>query len=157
MAWADGEMWRAVLASEPAAADDELNERIHHIHLVQRVWLDLWLERPFDPQVGSGLRAADLARWARDFYPSARDFIAATSDEQLGSPITMPWTAQVAESLGFEPAPTMLRDAIMQVYTHSMYHRGQVMTRLKSCGTTPPLVDYIAWVWRSRPDADWPI
>ena len=28
--------------------------------------------------------------------------------------------------------------------------------RLREVGGTPPLVDYIAWVWFSRPDAPWP-
>jgi len=41
------------------------------------------------------------------------------------------------------------------VALHSLYHRGQVNARLREVGGTPPLVDYIAWLWFGRPAAEW--
>jgi uncharacterized damage-inducible protein DinB len=44
---------------------------------------------------------------------------------------------------------------MIQVATHSTYHRGQVNARLREVGGEPPLVDYIAWIWFGRPAPEW--
>jgi len=62
----------------------------------------------------------------------------------------------VAAHLGFEPGPTTLAETMVQVYAHTGHHRGQVISRLRDLGSTPPLVDYLAWLWQHRPAAVWP-
>ena len=37
--WADAEHWRAIEAHPSAAADAAIQTRLHHIHMVQRVFL----------------------------------------------------------------------------------------------------------------------
>jgi len=44
---------------------------------------------------------------------------------------------------------------VLQVAMHSSHHRGQVARRLRELGVESPLTDYIAWIWMSRPVADW--
>jgi len=46
MAWADAEVWRAVLAHPAAAADASTKGRLHHIHLVQWAYLQVWRNEP---------------------------------------------------------------------------------------------------------------
>jgi uncharacterized damage-inducible protein DinB len=48
------------------------------------------------------------------------------------------------------------RETLLQIPMHSHYHRGQVNTRLRELGATPPLVDFIAWAWMGKPAAEWP-
>ena len=50
---------------------------------------------------------------------------------------------------------TCPKSCATQVASHSTYHRGQVNARLREVGGTPPLVDYIAWIWFGRPAPNW--
>ena len=52
-------------------------------------------------------------------------------------------------------APTV-GETVVQVATHSAYHRGQICTRLRELGTEPPLTEYFVWVWHGKPGAEWP-
>lgn len=153
MEWADASVWRAVLELEGAA--EALQERLHHIHQVQRIFLSIWRGEAVDLHAGQELKGKDLASWARECYPQARAFLA-DSKEALDRPVVLPWGQQVAERLGIEPAVTTLRDTAAQVYTHTAHHRGQVVTKLRELGGNPPLTDFIAWVWRGRAEAEWP-
>lgn len=156
MEWADATMWRAVLASGPAAADDDALERLRHIHLVQRAFLSVWRGEPVDRRGGEGLAPAELARWAQGGYGVARAHLAGVDNTLLGRPVEVPWTAEVGERLGFLPAPTTLGETALQVALHTAHHRGQVASRLRRLGVTPPLVDYIGWLWQGRPRPHWP-
>ena len=42
MEWADALMWKSVLASPLAPTSLDLRERIHHIHMVQHAYLQIW-------------------------------------------------------------------------------------------------------------------
>ncbi|MDH4065177.1 MAG: DinB family protein [Acidobacteriota bacterium] len=156
MEWADAAVWSAVLASETAQGDESTCARLHHIHLVQRAFLSIWRAEPVDRTAGDGLAPRDLAAWARSYYPLARAILTEVPDEALDRVVHVPWTKQVSERLGFEPAPTTLAETVVQVYTHTGHHRGQVISRLRELGSAPPLVDYIAWLWQRRPAARWP-
>ena len=52
MEWADAEVWRAVLAHEPAGDDPRVRELLTHLHLVQRLFLVVWQKQPLDPSRG---------------------------------------------------------------------------------------------------------
>ena len=43
------------------------------------------------------------------------------------------------------PHRNTVRDILLQVVTHSSYHRGQVAMLIGSAGATPPVTDYIAF------------
>lgn len=154
MEWADASMWRAVLASERASADDVLRERLHHIHMVQRLFFDVWRGVAVDPQAGQGLQGRELMEWAREYYPQARALLDAAED--LDRPVVLPWARQASERLGIQPSIVTLRDTAAQVVAHTAHHRGQVATRLRELGGSPPLIDFIAWAWRGRPEVEWP-
>jgi hypothetical protein len=81
----------------------------------------------------------------RGFTTSMRRAICTAPDQQ-----------QTLAHPGRDIASPTLAETILQVASHSTYHRGQVNTRLRQLGAEPPLVDYVAWIWFDRPAADWP-
>ncbi|MEZ5288222.1 MAG: DinB family protein [Vicinamibacterales bacterium] len=155
MEWADASAWATVLRHDTARHDGLIRGTLHHIHLVQQAFLAVWQGDPIDRHAGEGLEAAALAAWARPYYARARAHVAASAGPALDTPLTVPWSGQIAAHLGFEPGPTTLGETMVQVYAHTGHHRGQVLSRLRALDVTPPLVDYIAWLWQRRPPAAW--
>ena len=43
----------------------------------------------------------------------------------------------------------------MQAAMHSHYHRGQNATRLRELGGVPPMTDFIVWLHKGQPAANW--
>jgi len=157
MEWADAEVWRAVLAHEPAGGDPRLRELLTHLHLVQRLFLVVWQKQRFDssrrqPQFATAL---DLRNWAHTYYREATGFLNVLDEPSLKGEVMMPFVKAMEAQLGRTFGPTSLGETIVQVTSHSTYHRGQVNARLREVGGTPPLVDYIAWVWFGRPAPNW--
>jgi uncharacterized damage-inducible protein DinB len=157
MEWADAEVWRAVLAHQPAGSDPRLRELLTHLHLVQRLFLVVWQKQPFDPSRGQPqfATAVDLRNWAQTYYGEAHRFLDAIDEPALTREVVMPFVKALEAQLGRTFASTTLGETIFQVASHSTYHRGQVNARLREVGGTPPLVDYIAWIWFGRPAPDW--
>ena len=155
MEWADASVWRAVLASDAARADTKLRELSYHVHMVQRAFLRVWQGetryRPF-PTFDD---AESLVDWGRSYYSSLFAQLSSWTEDDLSSTLNVPWASRLTEPLGREAADTTLEQTAQQVALHSLYHRGQINARLRELGGEPPLVDYIAWLWLGRPEADW--
>ena len=157
MEWADAEVWRAVLAHEPAGNDPRLRELLTHLHHVQRFFLVVWQKQPFDPWRGQPqfATAGDLRDWAQSYYGGANRFLDTLDEPALQREVVMPFVKLMEAKLGRTFATSTLGETIFQVTSHSTYHRGQVNARLREVGGTPPLVDYIAWIWFGRPAPNW--
>jgi uncharacterized damage-inducible protein DinB len=157
MEWADARVWAAVPTEEPA--DPRLHRLLLHIHTVQFAFLTIWrggdLNEVFNRASAASSRLADVVSWAHTYYPQAYAFLDALHDEGLAQPVEMPWAAEVTNILGRVPGVTTLAETVVQVTSHSTYHRGQVNLCLRDLGAEPPLVDYIAWLWNGRPAAEW--
>lgn len=139
--------------------DARLRELLLHTHTVQHAFLTIWTRGDIqtvlkESESFSTLR--DVRDWARTCYARADAVVGAASEEDLGTAVVLPWAAQVTEYLGYEPAQTSLAETVLQVTSHSIYHRGQINARLRELGVPPPPVDYIAWLWGGRPAAAWP-
>lgn len=150
-AWADGEHWRAIAAHEPARSDKAIHDRLHHIHFVQHAFL--WIAK----RGGAGFRFTkpedfpaldDLIRYARGYYDEIFPLIARLTDADLAATIDVPWFKD-------PPLAITLEEALTQAAMHSHYHRGQNATRLRELGGEPPMTDYIVWLWKGRPAAEW--
>ena len=61
----------------------------------------------------------------------------------------------MSRKTGKKVVPATLEETMMQVASHSTYHRGQINTRFRELGGEPAMVDLIAWVWLGKPKADW--
>jgi uncharacterized damage-inducible protein DinB len=154
MKWADGEVWRAVMACEAAHGDATLTGLLLHLHTVQRAFLDIWTgQQPVFPEAAAFPSPADLRAWGEAYYPRVFAYLESLPGDELRRSVVMPWAAYIAQEIGREPAPATLGETIFQVSSHSTYHRAQINARLRALGGTPPLVDYIAWIWFERPEA----
>lgn len=156
MEWADAIVWSAALASPAAAEDENLRDRLLHIHATQLAFLYHWQGRIRElakPEISD---AASVARWGRQFYGQARDYLASLDESDLARPSVVPWATMVERLLGRKAEDASLGETLYQVAMHSTYHRGQVNTRLRELGIDPPMTDLIAWVWIGRPGPEWP-
>jgi uncharacterized damage-inducible protein DinB len=149
--WADAEHWRAMEAHPPARNDEAIRKRLHHIHLVQHVYL--WavgdrqapwaLTRPED-----FTSLQELKTYAREYHDEVARFLETVTDARLGERIGMPWFKD-------PPLTITVTEALAQCAMHSHYHRGQNAMRLRELGGEPPLTDLVFWYWKGRPAPDW--
>ncbi|ACF10784.1 DinB family protein [Chlorobaculum parvum NCIB 8327] len=156
MAWADALVLTTVMQKPEAEGDEYLLAKLRHLHATQRVFLDVWTGRPIDPRVADELDVRALAAFAREVHDGAMQFLASQTSTGLQSVIELPWSKTATKKLGFDVAEHTLADTLVQVPLHSSSHRGQVSARLRELGIDPPMTDYIAWIWRQKPEASWP-
>jgi uncharacterized damage-inducible protein DinB len=149
MEWADALIWRAVRESP---ADGEVRGKLHHLHTVQHAYLQIWrgetVTIPAESDIG------DLESWAREFHQQYPEYLKRLDEPALERTVQIPWAEEVAKRWGSYSAPTLMQ-TILQVAMHSTYHRGQVNQRLRGLGIEPPLTDFIAWLWKGQPSAEW--
>ena len=150
--WADAELWRAYEAHGVALTDKALWERLHHIHQVQKAFLliargddvgNMKWSKPSD--YGS---PRELKEEARQYHGEVAGFISELDEASFERAIAVPWFREPSLELP-------IGQALLQAAMHSHYHRGQNATRLRELGGTPPLTDYIVWLWRGRSPAEW--
>jgi len=154
MQWADATVWRAVVG---CASDDKLlHDRLYHIHATQHAFLQAWRGEEVIFTGPDDYPALDSVRQlALDFYAAAPGYVASLTEDAVDHELVLPWSSYFAKRAGFTPHPSTLGETLLQLPSHSTYHRGQVNTRLRELGGTPPLVDFIAWVWAGKPSAKW--
>jgi uncharacterized damage-inducible protein DinB len=153
---ADAAVWTAALQSVAAAADPALRTYLLHISAVQRSFLDAWKGRPFTIRDRfDDISLAGEFDTTRAYYPEARAFLAAVDEAALTSEIRLPWVPWIEKQFNTTLAATTLGETILQVIIHTAHHRGQANARLRALGVEPPMVDYIAWLWRNRPKPVW--
>ena len=156
MEWADSSVWRALLAHPPALQDARLRDLLLHLHGVQRGFLAVWTAQPLDPRMAGAAWDPSAAQSAvRSYYSDLHAAILGFDEAALQRPIVMPGLEPYEQRMGRRFDTPTLAETVLQVATHSTYHRGQVNARLREVGGEPPLVDYIAWIWFGRPAPDW--
>ncbi|MBX3281392.1 MAG: DinB family protein [Acidobacteria bacterium] len=148
MAWADAVMWKAVRTFHGAAEDKWLCGWLHHIHLCQHAWLNIWKGEPVDANAGETLDLAGLSEWAREYHDAVGSYLAALDETDLLRKVVVPQTDDTFRQ-------PHLWESFVQITTHSTYHRGQVSARLREIGGVPAQTDFILWVGLGKPGADW--
>jgi uncharacterized damage-inducible protein DinB len=145
-AWADATMLAAI-RSCPAADDEKMRHALHHIVIVQRFFLSIFLGRPFDMEMESKHPEsldAFVSRF-RETHAGELAFVSTLDDSALTRVIETPWIPS---------AKLTLAQTMMQVVMHSQSHRGQCSSRLRAAGGQPPTVDFILWL-KDRPSPEW--
>ncbi len=99
----------------------------------------------------------EIARWASKYPELSQSFLSGLKEEDLGRLINIPWSNRFEKLLGKKPSDTNLAETILQVASHSSYHRGQVNSHIRTLNGEPPKVDFIAWIWLGKPVAVWPV
>jgi uncharacterized damage-inducible protein DinB len=141
-AWADTAILRAIAAHEGAFADDELRKWLHHIVTVQRFFLSLFQQRPFDREREGQVPDAmdEMERRFQEAHADCAAYTARLDEAEFARKIEFPVPA-------FKDFHPPVRDALMQVVMHSEHHRAQVAMRLRALGGKPPVTDYIYIIW----------
>lgn len=148
--WADAEHWRAFEAHPPALEDKAIRERLLHIHLVQHGFL--WITGPRTTQFASKKiedfqNMADLKVYGREGLANLNESLRNSSAARLEEIIEVIWFRP--------PAKITVAQALTQAAMHSHYHRGQNATRLRELGGVPPNTDFISWLHKGKPSAQW--
>ena len=156
MQWADALIWKTVFASPVAVADANLHDRLYHVHVTQHAFLQVWLGASTNLPTPNTLDTASLAEWARSFYAEATADKLKFDEGALNRSVPDSLLNKAEERLGAGAIIPTISDTVLQVVTHSTYHRGQINTRLRELGCEPPLTEYFVWVWRGKPAPDWP-
>ncbi len=68
--------------------------------------------------------------------------------------IQIPWSVFIERKTKQKVVPATLEETMLQVASHSTYHRGQINSRFREFGGEPAMVDLIAWVWLGKPKED---
>lgn len=157
LGWADATVWQAILANQPSSLDSKLGFWLHHIHMVQHAFTRLWRGEGLDlPQLSELGDPQSLAQWGRQASLQIQAYLADASPADLDRELAIPWSARVEARFGQPAHAITVAESVLQVAMHSAHHRGQVNARFRELGGSPPLVDFIAWLWFGRPEAQWP-
>ncbi len=156
MEWADAKMWESVLKLSSSNSDSKMRKLLYHLHSVQRAFFYLWTKQPLEfPKETDFPDLLDIAKWGYEYYKQLNEYLISLNENELNKIIEIPWAKRLEKIIGKIPEDASLTETILQVTTHSAYHRGQVNARLRELGGEPPLVDFIGWVWLGKPKADW--
>lgn len=156
MEWADATVWMAVLELPPAEWEDpRVRQLLCHVHAVQWAYLQLWRKETVEVHEPSDFgQLREIRDWGRSYHSELAATLGTLDEPALERTVTFPWAADLQRRYG-EVHPTSLRQSILQIASHSTYHRGQINTEIRRLGGEPPLVDFVAWIWAGRPAPDW--
>ncbi len=151
MEWADSLVWKALRTSPEAREDAGLRARLHHLHLVQRLFLEAWRGEALSPFGDSFADLDALRTWSMETHAGIAAWADGVDGPKLDGEFVVPWIGFFEKRAGRKAGPTSLADTALQAAMHSTYHRGQINTHLRNLGIEPPAVDFIVWVWLGRP------
>ena len=156
MDWADAVIWKAVLRNAAVSGDEAVKARLFHIHYAQYAYLQRWKGLDFERLKDTNFDSLHAVKdWMQPHYVELHEVVNATAEDALSSPMTLPWAKYYGRQMGITPKDTTLGETMLHLGYHGIHHRAQINTQLSQHGATSPLIDYIAWVWQGRPDADW--
>ena len=154
--WADAEVWKKILPFEAAYNDERIKKLLYHLHQVQYAFYFLWNELPMEipkPEEFSDLKS--IAKWGFEYQQKLDEFLSSSISDEKDRVIQIPWSVFMERKIGKKVVPATLEETMLQVASHSTYHRGQINTRFRELGGEPAMVDFIAWVWLGKPPEDW--
>jgi uncharacterized damage-inducible protein DinB len=153
--WADATLLAAILQAPAYATDGRIRELLYHAQSVEQIYLQFWRKQPVEiPEQSEVPGTHAIAVGMYRFHEECRKHVLPPDETELGRVIDFPWKDMLQKSFG-EIRPTTVRESILQIVIHSAYHRGQINSRLRELGSSPPLVDFVAWIWAGKPEADW--
>ena len=158
LAWADATLWNGVLAAPAAAGDAKIADTLHHIHLVQHIFLQAWTGAQFVVRERKEFATIDdIAAWGVEARRGVVAFIEGVSAGELARETRMPWAAFYEQQAKQPAGVHTLGESALQVFLHTQHHRGQVCMRMRDIGVVPPTIDFILWLWAGRPPEAMPV
>jgi hypothetical protein len=118
MEWPDAVVFSAILGKPQAEEDEVVLKRLSHIHLVQKVFFDVWKNQPINPLVTDSFNVFELAGFAKSLHREIQEFQNALSADEFDRLVDLPWAVQVSSNLGFEIANPSFGQTLLQVVAH---------------------------------------
>lgn len=146
--WATAVFFHA-WGKSPARENEELRQRVGHVIGVQEGFLAIFRdEPPQGPPAGQSPDFEALRSRAIASYQNLQAFADGLDEAGTARHVRIVWFPD-------PPCVVSVAEALVQVAMHTQHHRGQLMTRLKDFGGEPKNVDWLIWLWKSRPAARW--
>ena len=154
--WADAEVWKKNLTFDAAENDERIKKLLYHLHQVQYAFYFLWNDLPMEiPKPDEFTDLKSIAKWGFDYQQKLNEFLSSAKANEKNKIVQIPWSVFMERKTKQKVVPATLEETMLQVASHSTYHRGQINTRFRELGGDPPSVDFIVWVWLGKPKADW--
>lgn len=148
-AWAEADLYRVMAGFPPIQADRETLTKLHHLHTVLHLYLQLW--RGDDPK---HVPATDfpslvsLQNYGQMTHELLAAYLAGVKPADLEGTVHVSWFPG-------EPFHPTIGQTMLHLQTHSAHHRGQISARIRHLGGESPTLDFIHWLWKGRPKATW--
>ena len=156
MKWADAEVWKKVLSLSASDEDERIIKLFYHLHQVQYAFYYIWNDQPVNiVQLEEFTDLKSIAKWGFDYQTKLDAFLASSQGNDMKKIIDIPWSKFLERRLRRKIVPATLEETILQVTSHSTYHRAQINSRFRELGGEPPMVDFIVWIWFGKPAAEW--
>ncbi len=156
MKWADLQIWNEINISKSILNDEKIAELIFHIHLVQNMFLNVWIDSEYS--IDRKNKSIDYAKTlANRFYTDLNLFTKEFEKIDFEMETYLPWAGMLKRVIGKEANKTQLNETIMQLIQHSTYHRAQINKRIREIGEQPAATDYIYWAWIGKPEVEFKI
>ena len=126
---------QAVLRLLPSAPPRCL-ELLAHILSAERLWWERLRQRTQSFPVWPNFTLHECEQQAKEIPHLWRDYLSELTEEGLSH------TVLYKNTLG-ESWSNTVEDILIHVYTHSVYHRGQIATNMREAGGTPAYTDFI--------------
>lgn len=146
-AWADAEVFRLLDGTPKAKQDAKVQQLLNHMHAVYRFFvLSVQGEPPTREEMMKENSIEELRAALHRIHKLADGYLPKIREARLRDVVEVPW---------FEDFQPTCHEALTQAALHSQNHRGQLLTHLRSLGADPKPLDYIVWVSKGRPAAQW--
>jgi uncharacterized damage-inducible protein DinB len=154
MHWADMQIWESLRKTEQAVGDENALQLLFHIHLVQHIFLSLWNNEEYEIKKLSDFKDLDsIIDYGIDYFNRLKVFMESIKEIDYDRELIVPWAKRAEDFIGRPIVNANLGDTMLQIVSHSAYHRGQINRRIRELKGEPPPVDYILWVWMNKPNA----
>ena len=146
-AWADAEIFQLIAATPRAQRSPEVLKLLNHMHAVHRFFvLSVQGEAPTREELMKELSLDELREATEKLHTLSDKFMPKLRESRLRDKVEVPWFKDFQ--------PTCL-EALTQAALHSVNHRGQMLTLLRTLGAETKPLDYIVWVSDGRPGPHW--
>jgi uncharacterized damage-inducible protein DinB len=147
--WADAVFLRIWEKTPSALEDSEMLERWQHVVAVQKAFYDLLKSNDSKlPQADLAAPYSELKEQSKTNHIQLKTLVSDLSDTKLDQKIEIGWLPE-------HPVVLTQMEALMQILLHTQHHRAQNMTRLKTLGGRRIVIDWITWIWKGKPEAQW--
>ncbi|MEO7085418.1 MAG: DinB family protein [Gemmatimonadaceae bacterium] len=142
MRWADTLVAESLIAAGDSA-DAEAIRVYAHIASVEHLWYSRIIGRQPLHDVWPGLSPSESRDLAKQHVDLFDKLVSTTTDGEISR--VVPYTNSAGVHFDSPVA-----EIVMHVASHGSYHRGQVATRIRALGITPPYTDYIQFSRRDQ-------